>query len=110
LEIQVDSEKRLTQIAANAGSMTYQIINTDTAEQIYSPYWNPRFGGATACIGELMRADDCPYDEDEGDPPVAVITASDKNGMLLLNDATQTSADCGTNQMQNLLQMGCGTI
>ena len=35
---------------------------------------------------------------------------SDKNGMLLLSDATETSADCGTNQMQNLLQMGCGTI
>jgi hypothetical protein len=36
--------------------------------------------------------------------------ASDKNGMHLLKDPTETSADCGTNQMQNLLQMRCGTI
>jgi hypothetical protein len=36
--------------------------------------------------------------------------ASDKNGMRLLNDSTETNADCETNQMQNLLQMCCGTI
>ena len=37
--------------------------------------------------------------------------ASDKNEMhFLLSDSTETSADCGTNQMQNLLQIRCGTI
>jgi len=33
-----------------------------------------------------------------------------QNGMHLLNDSTETSAHCGTNQTQNLLQMRCGTI
>jgi hypothetical protein len=36
--------------------------------------------------------------------------ASDKNGMHLLTDPTETSADFGKSQMQNLLQMRCETI